>query len=67
MGRQRSVWLSAHTMQKGAWGVEMVWDLAEYLQKALKEEEVGISKSRTYRVHLKQKGQGMHKPLEERN
>lgn len=54
-------------MQKGAWGVEMVWDLAEYLQKALKEEEVGISKSRTCRVHLKQKGQGMHKPLEERN
>lgn len=47
--------------------MEVVWDLAEYVQKALKEEEVGISKSRTCRVHLKQKEQGIHKPLEERN
>lgn len=57
---------SAHTMQKGAWSVEVIWDLAEYMQKAL-EEEVWISKSRTCRVHLKHKGQGMHKRLEERN
>lgn len=54
-------------MQKGPWGVEVVWDLAEYLQKALKEGDVRINKSRTCRVHLKQKGQGRHKPLEERN
>lgn len=54
-------------MQKGAWSIEVVWELAEYLQKALKEEEVGISKSRTCTVHLKQKGKGMHKALEERN
>ncbi|RLV92846.1 hypothetical protein DV515_00013636 [Chloebia gouldiae] len=33
---------SAHTIQMGAWSVEVVWDLAEYLQKAL-EEEVGIT------------------------